>query len=150
MSKMHARSSPAGGFSSHPVQRSETSVAPGRALDEIRELLSQGNLPAARELAAAAAGRHPDHPELRNAKRVLCDGRSFPIDASIRTSDREFEWLRDPPEAYRGQAALLARARYVPIRYSYRPASPDPGDDLVSSTRHLFNKPRQRASHSTR
>ena len=27
--------------------------------------------------------------------------------------------------------ALLARCDYVPIRYTYRPASPDPGDDLV-------------------
>lgn len=27
--------------------------------------------------------------------------------------------------------ALLVRAQYVPIRYSYRPASTDPGDDLV-------------------
>jgi predicted nucleic acid-binding protein len=37
----------------------------------------------------------------------------------------------------RGEAALLAlqallsRARYTPIRFSYRPASPDEGDDLV-------------------
>lgn len=27
--------------------------------------------------------------------------------------------------------ALLARAKWVPIRFSFRPASPDPGDDLV-------------------
>ena len=27
--------------------------------------------------------------------------------------------------------ALLARGEYVPIYFSYRPASPDPGDDLV-------------------
>lgn len=27
--------------------------------------------------------------------------------------------------------ALLVRAQWTPIRYSYRPASPDPGDDLV-------------------
>jgi predicted nucleic acid-binding protein len=27
--------------------------------------------------------------------------------------------------------ALLARSLYVPIRFSYRPASTDPGDDLV-------------------
>lgn len=27
--------------------------------------------------------------------------------------------------------ALLARCEYVPIRFTYRPASPDPGDDLV-------------------
>lgn len=27
--------------------------------------------------------------------------------------------------------ALLVRCSFVPIRYSYRPASPDPGDDLV-------------------
>jgi len=27
--------------------------------------------------------------------------------------------------------ALLARCEYVPIYFSYRPASPDPGDDLV-------------------
>ncbi len=27
--------------------------------------------------------------------------------------------------------ALLVRCRFVPIRFSYRPASPDPGDDPV-------------------
>jgi predicted nucleic acid-binding protein len=27
--------------------------------------------------------------------------------------------------------ALLVRCEYVPIRFTYRPASPDPGDDLV-------------------
>lgn len=27
--------------------------------------------------------------------------------------------------------ALLSRCRFVPIRFTYRPASPDPGDDLV-------------------
>lgn len=27
--------------------------------------------------------------------------------------------------------ALLARSEYVPIRFTYRPSSPDPGDDLV-------------------
>ena len=113
MSKMHARSSPTAGFSSRPTRRSKPGVAPGRALDEIRELLSHGDLPAARELAAAAADRHPDHLELRNAKRVLCDGRSFPIDGSIRTSDREFEWLRDPPEAYRGQWVALLESDLV-------------------------------------
>ena len=113
MNKMHARSSPAGGFSSHRARRSETGVDPGRALDEIRELLSHGDLPAARELATASAGRHPGHLELRNAKRVLCDGRSFPIDASIRTSDRELEWLRNPPEAYRGQWVALLESKLV-------------------------------------
>ncbi len=33
--------------------------------------------------------------------------------------------------ALKALQALLARAQYVPIRYSYRPASPDPGDDFV-------------------
>ncbi len=113
MSKMHARSSPAGGSSSRPTRRSEAGVAPGRALDEIRELLSHGDLPAARELAAAAACRHPDHQELRNAKRVLCDGKAFPIAGSIRTSDRELEWLRDPPETYRGQWVALLESNLV-------------------------------------
>ncbi len=27
--------------------------------------------------------------------------------------------------------ALLSRSEYVPVRFTYRPASPDPGDDLV-------------------
>lgn len=27
--------------------------------------------------------------------------------------------------------ALLVRCEYVPIRFTYRPASPDPGDDLI-------------------
>lgn len=34
-------------------------------------------------------------------------------------------------QALRALQALLIRCEYVPIRYSYRPASKDPGDDLV-------------------
>ena len=33
--------------------------------------------------------------------------------------------------ALKALQALLARSIYVPIRFSYRPASPDPGDDFV-------------------
>ena len=33
--------------------------------------------------------------------------------------------------AARALQALLARSEYVPIRFTYRPASPDPGDDHV-------------------
>lgn len=33
--------------------------------------------------------------------------------------------------AMRALQALLVRCEYVPIRYTYRPASPDPGDDFV-------------------
>lgn len=34
-------------------------------------------------------------------------------------------------QALKALQALLMRAEYVPIRFSYRPASPDAGDDLV-------------------
>ncbi|HMB55511.1 MAG TPA: PIN domain-containing protein [Thermoanaerobaculia bacterium] len=33
--------------------------------------------------------------------------------------------------AVKALQALLDRCEYVPIRFTYRPASPDPGDDLV-------------------
>lgn len=33
--------------------------------------------------------------------------------------------------AGRALQALLSRSEYVPVRFTYRPASPDPGDDLV-------------------
>lgn len=33
--------------------------------------------------------------------------------------------------ALRALQALLSRCEYIPIRFTYRPASPDPGDDLV-------------------
>jgi putative PIN family toxin of toxin-antitoxin system len=33
--------------------------------------------------------------------------------------------------AMKALQALLTRCEYVPIRYTYRPASPDPGDDFV-------------------
>ena len=33
--------------------------------------------------------------------------------------------------ALKALQALLSRCEFVPIRYTYRPASPDPGDDLV-------------------
>lgn len=34
-------------------------------------------------------------------------------------------------EAARALQALLSRSEYVPVRFTFRPASPDPGDDLV-------------------
>lgn len=34
-------------------------------------------------------------------------------------------------QALKALQALLLRSQYVPIRFSYRPASDDPGDDLV-------------------
>lgn len=33
--------------------------------------------------------------------------------------------------AMKALQALLSRCEYVPIRFTYRPASPDPGDDLI-------------------
>ncbi|MCP4660463.1 MAG: hypothetical protein GY856_34105 [bacterium] len=80
-------------------------------LAEIRSLISAGDVLAARELAAEAAGRFPEDAELRNAQRILCDGKSYVIPGKRGPSRREeFKWLRNPPACYRGKwVALVGR-----------------------------------------
>ncbi len=80
-------------------------------LDEIRTLLSAGNILAAQELTTDAVAKFPGDVELRNAKRVLCDGKSYVVPGKPEPSRRpELEWLRDPPADYRGKwVALVGR-----------------------------------------
>lgn len=84
---------------------------PEAILDEIRSLISTGNVLAARELTTEAVANFPEDAELRNAKRILCDGKSYTVPGKPEPSRRpEFEWLRDPPECYRGKwVALVGR-----------------------------------------
>lgn len=80
---------------------------PEAVLDEIRGCLRIGDVKAARELAVAAAARHPEHAEIRAAVRVLAEGKSYPASGTGRNLREEYEWLRDPPERYRGKWVAL-------------------------------------------
>ncbi len=85
------------------VEREARTSGSGAMLNQIRSLISAGNILAARELALDAVARYPDDAELRNAKRILNDGKSYRIPGSQRSTHEEFEWLRNPPECYRGK-----------------------------------------------
>jgi hypothetical protein len=91
---------------SRPLRR--TGERPESVLDEMRTLLRVGDVQAARELVAAAGVRWPEHIELQTAKRVLAKGSATPIPGKRGPDrDREFKWLKNPPERYRGQWVAL-------------------------------------------
>ena len=83
---------------------------PDALLALIRELISEGRILQAREVAAKGAERFPGHAELANANRVLAVGRATPHPGTEPSTDEEFEWLRDPPAwAYGKWVALVGR-----------------------------------------
>ena len=86
-------------------RRTEASLAA-----EVRRLLRDGEIYDARELAAEAVREHPDHPDLLRIHQVLNVGRSERRPATGRSTREDLEWLRDPPDEYRGKwVALIGR-----------------------------------------
>jgi len=104
-----------GAQASRPLRRATVAAAepPEAVLAEIRAFLRVGNVKAARELAVAAAARHPEHVEIQTARRVLAEGKSYPSSGTGRNLTEEYEWLRDPPERYRGKWVALVGARVL-------------------------------------
>jgi len=83
-------------------------AGPEDVLDEIRALISDGQIVAARRLAIEAAARFPGHDEIRQARRVLNDGKATVGTRGPEPStDEEFEWLRRPPEWASGKWVAL-------------------------------------------
>lgn len=99
----------------------ETTLAAGKdkavAAEElascIRTLLDQQQLSKARQTAAQAAKDHPDHPWLVQADRVLNPDRMVARPAQGRGRAREFAWLRQNAEAYRGRWVALLRDELI-------------------------------------
>ncbi len=83
---------------------------PEGLLEKIRDLIGNGDVRAARRLAAEATERYPEDDDLVNAHRILNTGRSYTRSGAGRNTREEFEWLQDPPKRYRGQwVALVGR-----------------------------------------
>ncbi len=84
--------------------------SPEGLLNDIRDLIADGDVRGARKLAAEAAERYPDDADLVNAHRILSPGGSYTRSGTGRNTREEFEWLQDPPERYRGKwVALVGR-----------------------------------------
>ncbi len=85
-------------------------ASPEGILVEIRDLIADGDVRAARRLTAEAAERYPNDAEIANAHRILNTGRSYTRTGAGRNTREEFEWLQNPPERYRGKwVALVGR-----------------------------------------
>ena len=78
------------------------------ALAEIRALLNDGDVPAARASSSDLAGLHPDWQQVVDAATVLAPPRVRTTGkATGRDRRREFAWLREKAEPYRGQWVAL-------------------------------------------
>ncbi len=100
------------------VDSRRRSTAP--PLDEIRELLRDGEIYDARRLAAEAIRVHPDHPELCRIHEVLNVGRSRRLPATGRSTREELEQLRDPPDEYRGKWVAVVGREIVGVADSLK------------------------------
>ncbi len=79
-------------------------------LAKARQLLRDGEVYKASRLAAESAAGHPDHEGLRRIHELLNVGRSYRRPATGDDVREEIEWLRDPPEEYRGKwVAVIGR-----------------------------------------
>ncbi len=79
-------------------------------LAEARQLLRDGEVYRASQLATWSVAKHPDHPGLRRIHELLNVGRSYRRPATGYDVRDELEWLRDPPEELRGKwVAVMGR-----------------------------------------
>ena len=86
---------------------------PDAVLDKIRSLITDHFL-TARRMAVAAAAKFPGHAGLRNAKRILTEGKAKVVAEDPQPSrSEEFQWLRDPPDSVRGKWVALIGSELV-------------------------------------
>jgi len=76
-------------------------------VEAIRSLLANGQAGVARRAAAEAAARFPDHPWIKKANRVINPRRVVTGPANAPDRTREFVWLREHGDEYRGQWVAL-------------------------------------------
>ncbi len=94
-------------------QRLPSARRPDDMLEEIRAHLVEGRYRTAQRLAAQAAARFPDNPEIRTMNRGLNEWKVRTRPASGQDRTEEFEWLRNPPESARGKWVALIGRRMV-------------------------------------
>ncbi len=115
--KMHTKGSVESGHvrASRTIRESSGHERAAEALlSEIRQHLETGEIRLAKRLASDAARRHPAHVEIRAIHRTLNEGRSVARPGTGRDMRSEYEWLRDPPEKYRGRwVALIGYAVFA-------------------------------------
>jgi Family of unknown function (DUF5678) len=95
-------------------------VEPADLLAGIRRLLNVGQIHDARRLAATAVDRYPGDSDLRKIHETLNVGRTQRKPASGRSTREELEWLREPPEEYRGKWVALIDRHIVGVADSLK------------------------------
>ena len=82
-------------------------------VETVRSLLADGEAGAARRTAADGAARFPQHSWLRKTDRIINPKKiaSEPADAPDRS--REFAWLRENSDRYRGRWVALLKAELL-------------------------------------
>jgi hypothetical protein len=96
-------------------------------LNEIRSRLGDGHFRVAQRLAAEAAARFPEQPEVSRMNRALNERQVWTRPASGRDTAQEFRWLKNPPESVRGMWVAVLGSDVVA-------ASENP-EDLLDSLR---------------
>jgi len=89
-------------------------------LGEVRQLLRDGEVHRASQLAAWSVVKHPDHPGLRRIHELLNVGRSYRRPATGYDVRDELEWLRDPPEEMRGKWVAVVGRQVVGLAESLK------------------------------
>ncbi len=107
-------------MTSHKTPATSGWSSSGPPLEEIRELLRDGEVHEARRLATEAMTAHPDHPELRRVHELLNVGRSRKRPATGRSIREELEPLRDPPDEYRGKWVAMVGREIVGVADSLK------------------------------
>lgn len=91
-----------------------------RFLEEIHEQTRAGEIRTAQRLVREAAAQYPEDPELREAYRILSDGRATPRPRTGRSLRDEYRWLKSPPAEFRGRWVALIGDRVVAVADTLR------------------------------
>ena len=104
-----------------------TMASPEEILKRVRQLITDEQINAARQLVADALRRFPDHAEIQLARGVLAEGEPSPNPFVQPTASAEIEWLKDPPREARGKWIALIGSKLVGMA--------DSAEELMASLR---------------
>lgn len=97
-----------------PASRLPADADPDSMADRILTLLTDERFDAARQLAAAAVSRFPQHPRLQGLQGIFDNrGKAVPRLGNEPGRKEEFQWLRNPPESARGKWVALVGSEMV-------------------------------------
>jgi len=88
---------------------------PEEVFELLRQLIADGQVRTAREVLAEAGRRFPGHARIELAQRVLAEGNATPHSFAQPTAAAEIEWLREPPQEYRGKWVALVGNEVVDV-----------------------------------